>query len=71
MKQISILLEQSGSFTSLMLEFAFVICICVGFVATVVLLLQLKKRTFTHIHRRMKLTFGGWLALALEFQLSS
>jgi uncharacterized membrane protein len=71
MEQISTLLEHTGSFISLLLEFTSVICICIGFISVALILLKSRKSEFTPLHRKMKLKFGGWLALALEFQLAS
>lgn len=56
---------------SLALEFAAVLCIVVGFVATLILLLKSRQKEFSPLKNRMRLKFGGWLALALEFQLAS
>lgn len=56
---------------SLALEFAAVLCIAVGFVATLILLLKSRQKEFSPLKNRMRLKFGGWLALALEFQLAS
>jgi uncharacterized membrane protein len=71
MELIKTVLEFLGDKISVILEFTSVVCIIVGFVAAVILLVKSKKLKSTPLHRRLKLTFGGWLALALEFQLAS
>jgi uncharacterized membrane protein len=71
MHPIKTLLEFLGDKVSMLLEFTSVICIMVGFIAALILLVKSKKLKFTPLHRRLKLTFGGWLALALEFQLAA
>jgi uncharacterized membrane protein len=65
------LLEVIVRVVSLALEFAAVICILVGFVATLILLLQFRQKEFSPLKNRLRLKFGGWLVLALEFQLAS
>jgi uncharacterized membrane protein len=65
------LLEIIVRVVSLALEFAAVICILVGFVATLILLLQFRQKEFSPLKNRLRLKFGGWLVLALEFQLAS
>lgn len=71
MDYIKNILNLLGNYASILLEFTSVICIMVGFVAAVIMLAKSKKMKSTPLHRRLKLTFGGWLALALEFQLAS
>ena len=71
MEHLKILLENAGNAVSLLLEFTSVVCIIVGFAAALILLMKSKRLHSTPLHRRLKLSFGGWLALALEFQLAS
>jgi len=71
MEAIKTFLERLGDYVSLILEFTSVVCIMIGFAAALMLLIKSKKLKSTPLHRRLKLTFGGWLALALEFQLTS
>jgi uncharacterized membrane protein len=71
MELIKTLLEKSGDIVSVILEFTSVICIIIGFGAALFLLFKSKQLKSTPLHRRIKITFGGWLALALEFQLAS
>jgi uncharacterized membrane protein len=71
MDHLNTLLKFLGDKISIILEFTSVICIIVGFAAAVILLVKSKKLKSTPLHRRLKITFGGWLALALEFQLAS
>ncbi|NER81654.1 MAG: DUF1622 domain-containing protein [Leptolyngbya sp. SIO1D8] len=62
------------AFAQLALESISVICVIVGLVKTIQLALLLRHR---HRHRDMfpfnqiRLRFGSWLALALEFQLGA
>jgi len=71
MEAIKTFLERLGDYVSLILEFTSVVCIMIGFAAALMLLIKSIKLKSTPLHRRLKLTFGGWLALALEFQLAS
>ena len=71
MESIKTLLERSGDIVSIILEFTSVICIIVGFVTALYILLKSKHNKSTPLHRRLKISFGGWLSLALEFQLAS
>jgi uncharacterized membrane protein len=71
MELFKVLLEKSGDIVSVILEFTSVICIIIGFGAAIVLLVKSKQMKSTPLHRRLKISFGGWLALALEFQLAS
>jgi uncharacterized membrane protein len=71
MELINSLLEKSGEIVSVILEFTSVICIIVGFGAALFLLVKSKNNKSTPLHRRLKISFGGWLSLALEFQLAS
>jgi uncharacterized membrane protein len=71
MEQSELLLGSIGKAVSLMLEFTSVICIIAGFVSGLYLLFKKAPVKATPLHRRVKLQFGGWLALALEFQLAS
>jgi uncharacterized membrane protein len=71
MEQLEILLGKTGNAVSLLLEFISVICIVVGFITASYLLIKKQQVKSTPLHRRVKLQFGGWLSLALEFQLAS
>jgi len=71
MEQMELLLGKTGNAVSLLLEFISVICIIVGFFSASYLLIKKKQAKSTPFHRRVKLQFGGWLSLALEFQLAS
>jgi uncharacterized membrane protein len=71
MESIKILLENSGEMVSIILEFTSLICIIIGFGAAIIILVKSKPNHSTPLHRRLKISFGGWLALALEFQLAS
>lgn len=71
MEKAELLLEDIVRAVSLALEFTAVLCIVVGFIKTFILLLERRKLHFSPLHNRLRLQFGGWLALALEFQLAS
>jgi uncharacterized membrane protein len=71
MEQSEILLGTIGKAVSLILEFSSVICIIAGFLSGSYLLFKKTPVKATPLHRRVKLQFGGWLALALELQLAS
>jgi uncharacterized membrane protein len=71
MEHSELLLENIGKAVSLMLEFTSVLCIIAGFVTGLYLLFKKTPVKASPLHRRVKLQFGGWLALALEFQLAS
>jgi uncharacterized membrane protein len=70
MEESELLLGNIGKAVSLILEFTSVLCIIAGFLSGMYLLFK-KSVNSTPLHRRVKLQFGGWLALALEFQLAS
>jgi uncharacterized membrane protein len=71
MEQLDLYLEHIGNAVSLLLEFTSVLCIVVGFLTAAYLLVKKSPLRPTPLHTRLKLKFGGWLALALEFQLAS
>jgi uncharacterized membrane protein len=71
MELIKTFLEKSGDMVSIILEFTSVICIIVGFATALFILVKSKQNKSTPLHRRLKISFGGWLSLALEFQLAS
>jgi uncharacterized membrane protein len=71
METAEILLEEVVRIVSLALEFVAVLCIAVGFVKTFILLLKRRQMNYSPLYNRLRLLFGGWLALALEFQLAS
>ena len=60
-----------GEGVSLLLEIISVLCIVIGLIAAFLLVLKLRKETKTPLHNRVRMKFGGWLVLALEFQLAS
>ena len=71
METAEILLEEFVRRVALALEFTAVLCIAVGFVKTFILLLKRRKADYSPMYNRLRFLFGGWLALALEFQLAS
>ncbi len=60
-----------GEGISLILEIISVMCIVIGMVLSVYLMIKLARKPTTPMHNRVRAKFGGWLALALEFQLAS
>jgi uncharacterized membrane protein len=62
---------QFGEGVSLILEIISVLCIVTGMVASLLVFIKLRKESKTPLHNRVRVKFGGWLALALEFQLAS
>jgi uncharacterized membrane protein len=71
METVELLLEEFVRGLALALEFTAALCIAVGFVKTFILLLKRRKADYSPMYNRLRLLFGGWLALALEFQLAS
>jgi uncharacterized membrane protein len=71
MELVKTFLEKSGDIVSVILECTSVICIIVGFATALFILVKSKQNKSTPLHRRLKISFGGWLSLALEFQLAS
>lgn len=71
MESAEIILENTVRVVSLTLEFTAVLCIVTGFVKSFVLLLRRKQMHYSPLHNRIRFLFGGWLVLALEFQLAS
>ncbi|HLO82805.1 MAG TPA: DUF1622 domain-containing protein [Chitinophagaceae bacterium] len=71
MENLETILEQTVKLVSLILEFTAVLCIATGFVKTLILLFQRSQSSYSPLYNRLRFKFGGWLALALEFQLAS
>ena len=71
MEHYEMILGAVGKAISLILEFISIVCIVYGFITALLLIVKKKPIIPTPIGRRIKLQFGGWLALALEFQLAS
>jgi uncharacterized membrane protein len=71
METAELLLEHVVGWVALALEFTAVLCITVGFVNSFILLLKRRKANYSPLYNRLRLLFGGWLVLALEFQLAS
>ena len=63
------LLVQVVGILQFVLETASVICVLIGFVKTVYI--GIRSRQGFVINTSVKLTFGRWLAMALEFQLAA
>jgi uncharacterized membrane protein len=43
----------------------------IGFISAILLMIRPNQIKSSPLHNRLRLKFGGWLALALEFQLAS
>jgi uncharacterized membrane protein len=71
METVELVLEEFVRGLALALEFTAALCIAVGFVKTFILLLKRRRADYSPLYNRLRLLFGGWLALALEFQLAS
>jgi uncharacterized membrane protein len=71
METAEVFLEEIVRAVALLLEFTAVLCIAAGFVTTFILLIKSKQAHYSPLYNRLRLKFGGWLALALEFQLAS
>jgi uncharacterized membrane protein len=68
---LELLLEEIVRGVALSLEFAAVLFILSGFVKAMILLLKSRQIKHSPLYNRLRLEFGGWLVLALEFQLAS
>jgi uncharacterized membrane protein len=68
---LELLLEEIVRGVALTLEFAAVLCILAGFVKAMILLFKSRRIKHSPLYNRLRLEFGGWLVLALEFQLAS
>lgn len=71
METVELFLGDVVRIISLALEFTAIVCVIIGFISAIILLLQPNKIQSSPLHNRLRLKFGGWLALALEFQLAS
>ena len=71
MKMIELFLTDTVKLFSLVLEFTAILCVAIGFISALGLLLQKHQIKPSPLFNRLRLKFGGWLALALEFQLAS
>jgi uncharacterized membrane protein len=71
MDTVELILEEFVKVVALALEFTAVLCIAVGFVKAFILLLKRRQEHYSPMYNRLRLLFGGWLVLALEFQLAA
>ncbi len=71
METAELILEEFVKVVALALEFTAVLCIAVGFVKAFILLLKRRQEHYSPMYNRLRLLFGGWLVLALEFQLAA
>lgn len=65
------ILEYAVRIVALLLEFTAVFCIVIGLVSTIIMWLRTKQGDYSPLYNRLRLKFGGWLALALEFLLAA
>ena len=71
METLEIFIKNSAYTVSALLELTSVVCVVIGFAAAIIILFKSKKIKASPLHNRLKLAFGGWLALALEFLLAA
>ncbi len=70
METVELFLGDVVSIISLALEFTAIVCVLIGFISAIILLFKPNQVKSSPLHNRLRLKFGGWLALALEFQLA-
>lgn len=71
MDTAELILEDAVRIVVLVLEFTAVFCIVLGLVSTLILWLRTKQQDYSPLYNKLRLKFGGWLALALEFLLAA
>ena len=71
METVELFLADIVGIISLLLEFTAIVCVTIGFISTLFLFFKPNTIKPSPLHNRLRLKFGGWLALALEFQLAS
>lgn len=71
METAEMILSFTARAVALVLEFTAVFCICIGVVSTFILWLKSSQVDYSPLYNRLRLKFGGWLALALEFLLAA
>ena len=71
METIRTLLETAGHSVSLLLESISVLCVVIGLIAAIVFAFKTNATKWSPLHTQIKIRFGSWLALALQFLLAS
>jgi uncharacterized membrane protein len=71
MESIGNFLENLGNTVSLVLDFTSIFCIITGFIAAIVFAFKTNVTKWSPLHIQIKIKFGSWLALALQFLLAS
>jgi len=71
MKTVSSFLESLGNAVSLALNFTSIFCVIVGFIAAILFAFKTNSTKWSPLHTQIKIKFGSWLALALQFLLAS
>lgn len=71
METAELILAYTVRVVSLLLEFTSVVCIFIGMVTTFMLWLNSGHSDYSPLYNRLRLKFGGWLVLALEFLLAA
>ncbi|HQW25060.1 MAG TPA: DUF1622 domain-containing protein [Saprospiraceae bacterium] len=71
METAELILAYTVRVVALLLEFTAVLCIVIGMVTTFMLWLNSRQADYSPLYNRLRLKFGGWLALALEFLLAA
>jgi uncharacterized membrane protein len=71
METISAFLENAGHSVSLLLEAISVLCVVIGLIAAILFAFKTNATKWSPLHTQIKIRFGSWLALALQFLLAS
>lgn len=71
MESVELFLAEVVRIISLGMEITAIVCVLIGFISAIILLFKPNQVKSSPLHNRLRLKFGGWLALALEFQLAS
>lgn len=71
MERFELFLADVVRIISLALEFTAIVCVLIGFISAIGIMFKPSQIKSSPLHNRLRLKFGGWLALALEFQLAS
>jgi uncharacterized membrane protein len=71
MELIGSFLENLGNAVALVLDFTSIFCIIAGFIAAIVFAFKTNVTKRSPLHTQIKIKFGSWLSLALQFLLAS
>ncbi len=72
-ESLRLVLDEWGEFTEIILNGLSLLCIIVGVVTCLVRSVQYQRRSkgYHPLHTYYRMIFGGWLVVALEFQLAA